>query len=72
MTVHGIVIITHSFDVLFLKKALNRAVLQTANLSKVVKTKRRGRRKKAMRRGEEGHGERKRRRMKSRDGRGDQ
>ncbi len=45
MTPRGIVIITDSFDVPDLKKPLNRAVLQTANLSKVVK-RRRGRRKK--------------------------
>lgn len=53
----GIVIITDSFDVLGLKKALNRAVLQTANLSKVAK-RRRGRRKKEMRRGKEENEER--------------
>lgn len=52
-----IVIITDSFDVPGLKKALNRAVLQTANLSKVEK-RRRGRRKKEMRRGEKENGER--------------
>lgn len=63
-TVCGIVIITHSFDVLDLKKALNRAVLQTANLSKVLERKKGG---------EEGHGDRKRRRtVESGDGRGDQ
>lgn len=56
MTLRGIVIITDSFDVPDLKKALNRAVLQTANLSKVVK-RRRGRRKKEMS-NEEGNGER--------------
>lgn len=56
MTLRGIVIITDSFDVPDLKKALNRAVLQTANLSKVVK-RRRGRRKKEMS-NKEGNGER--------------
>lgn len=56
LTLRGIVIITDSFDVADLKKTLNRAVLQTANLSKVVK--RRRRRKKGMCGGEEGNGER--------------
>lgn len=53
MTVRGIVIIIHSFDVLVLKKVLNRTVLQTANLSKVVKRRRRrrGREKKEISRG---------------------
>lgn len=51
----GIVIITDSFDVPDLKKALNMAVHQTANLSKVVK-RRRGRRKKGTS-NEEGNGE---------------
>lgn len=55
MTLRGIVIITDSFDVPDLKKALNRAVHQTANLSKVVK-RRRGRRKKGTS-NEEGNGE---------------
>lgn len=55
----GIVIITDSFDVLNLKKALNKAVLQTANLSKVVK---RRRRKKGMSGGEEGKEARRRER----------
>ena len=75
MTLCGIVIITDSFDVPDLKKALNRAVLQTANLSKVVK-RRRGRRKKETSSGEEGNVERRRRRrrrrMDSGGGRGDQ
>lgn len=43
-----------------MKKALNRPVLQTANLSKVVK-RRRGRRKKGTS-NEEGNGEKKKRR----------
>lgn len=40
MTPRSIVIITDSFEVLDLKTALNKAVLQTANLSKVVKRRR--------------------------------
>ena len=56
----GIVISTDSFDVPDLKKPLDRAVLQTANLSKVVK-RRRGRRKKETSRGEERKWRRRRR-----------
>lgn len=41
MTPRSIVIITDSFEVLDLKTALNKAVLQTANLSKVVERRRR-------------------------------
>lgn len=41
MTPRSIVIITDSFEVLDLKTVLNKAVLQTANLSKVVKRRRR-------------------------------
>lgn len=40
MTPRSIVIITDSFEVLDLKTVLNKAVLQTANLSKVVKRRR--------------------------------
>lgn len=41
VTPRSIVIITDSFEVLDLKTVLNKAVLQTANLSKVVKRRRR-------------------------------
>lgn len=58
LTLCGIVIITDSFDVPDLKKTLNRAVLQTANLSKVVERRRRremsGGEERERERGEEG------------------
>lgn len=55
MTPRSIVIITDSFEVLDLKTVLNKAVLQTANLSKVVKRRRRTKgTRKAMEREREG------------------